>query len=82
MVCTCVCLGGRSHQLEDRSLHHRSSRDRDNDHSSDDVVHCLCGSDIDEGFMIQVCVCACCVGVCGMYVCLVTTLMMVDVFIV
>ncbi len=22
--------------------------------SSDDVVHCVCGSNIDEGFMIQV----------------------------
>lgn len=35
--------------------------------SSDDVVHCVCGSDVDEGFMIQVrtlfcMVCAMCVG--------------------
>lgn len=24
---------------------------------SDDVVHCVCGSDVDEGFMIQVLLC-------------------------
>lgn len=53
----CCCIGVKSHlpeeDKEEKGLRHHSTSSMC-DQPNDDVVHCMCGSDIDEGFMIQV----------------------------
>ena len=41
--------------VEDQDIEMRSlSPTESEEENSDDVVHCICGSIVDEGFMIQV----------------------------
>lgn len=61
-----VYVGGRGLQPEEGAG--RRDRISLSDQPSDDVVHCMCGSDVDEGFMIQCEQCLCwqhgdCIGI-------------------
>ena len=46
-------LGDRVDEVGKGSRRHSASS-AGSDPQGDDVVHCKCGSDVDEGFMIQV----------------------------
>ncbi len=47
-----------------------------NEHQNDDVVRCKCGSDVDEGFMIQVTLCVVLSCVCSTYMIIVIVIIM------
>ena len=44
-----------SEDLDDDVLTEEETEEEEGMRNKDDVVHCICGSSVDEGFMIQVC---------------------------